>query len=118
MNFEIIYSFCPFTDGRVSCDMLQQYKGNSVYNMTVLAQDLGTPPQTNHVTLIVMVVNDDEHNTPHFGKQFYEGKLKSDSVINTKVLSISAGSANFNYTITGIYHVQILNIYVSFCDEI
>ncbi|XP_041845825.1 protocadherin-12 isoform X2 [Melanotaenia boesemani] len=61
----------------------------SNYNITVLAQDHGTPPliSVEHLTVSVLDVND---NAPVFSSSIYKASLKENNLTGYKVLQVEA----------------------------
>lgn len=91
--------FSIITDGTVFCVNPLDFEDKSVYNVTIIAVDLGSPSLNATTNLIVQVI-DKPDNIPTFNQSLYEATARTTDKSGKHLLTLQAGE-NVRYNITG-----------------
>lgn len=76
------------------------YESHSVYTITVVATDLGSPPlhSTTNVTINVI---DEFDEVIQFNQNVYMANYKTEQPVDSTIIQISTGMKDVLYSITG-----------------
>jgi hypothetical protein len=92
--------FLPLA-GEIYTSRTLSYNGEQHFNLTVVATDLGTPPQTSYASVIVHV-NDLSSVLPDVTLDPQTVALVLGTPAHTVVpVNVSAGFGNYNFSIVG-----------------
>ncbi|XP_071105938.1 protocadherin Fat 4-like [Haliotis cracherodii] len=87
-------------DGKVTSVRSLDFEHKEVYDLTVMAEDLGTP-SLNSTTTITVHVNDTYDTKPQFTPDFYSVTVSVATPVGTPLnVTLNAGNGNFYYTLT------------------
>lgn len=76
------------------------FEHKEVYDLTVMAEDLGTPSLNSNTTITVHV-NDTYDTKPQFTPDFYSVTVSVATPVGTPLnVTLNAGNGNFYYTLT------------------
>lgn len=97
------FSLCLFfsTDGKITTLVSLDYEIKSVYNLTVIAMDLGTPSLNSTFDLTIMV-QDVYDTAPQFAHSLYERAIDVNTPTSTVILGVTAGRYIKEYKIEGM----------------
>ncbi|CAC5409358.1 unnamed protein product [Mytilus coruscus] len=107
VNGSVIYMFSGNTypqfdidpmSGRITTLVSLDYEVKSVYNLTVIAMDLGTPSLNLTFDLTIMV-QDMYDTAPQFPRSLYERTIDVNTPKSTVILGVTAGQYNIVYKI-------------------
>uniref|UniRef100_A0A8W8M8J5 Cadherin domain-containing protein n=1 Tax=Magallana gigas TaxID=29159 RepID=A0A8W8M8J5_MAGGI len=107
LNGEVVYMIeleehSPFQidsrNGTVYCVNPLDFENKSVYNVTIIAVDLGSPPLNSTTNLIVQVIDKPE-NKPAFNQSLYEVAARTTDRNGCHLLTLQAGEI-VRYNIT------------------
>ena len=87
-------------DGSISTLVSLDYEEQSVYNLTVMAMDLGTPA-LNTTMAITVTVTDVYDTAPNFTQKLYNRTLDVNTPESTVILTLMAGKYDIRYEIEG-----------------
>ncbi len=79
---------------------------NSLYNLTVVATDRGTPPLTSFATVIV-TVKDINDNPPIFNRQLYNSSVSEGASLGRVVVPVEATDADSG--LNAIFYFELLS---------
>ncbi|XP_067672062.1 protocadherin Fat 4-like [Haliotis asinina] len=110
LNGRVVYFLQPDTgtdvfhidalDGKVTSVRSLDFEHKEVYDLTVMAEDLGTPSLSSNTTITVHV-NDTYDTKPQFTPDFYTVSVSVATPVGTPLnLTLNAGNGNFYYTIS------------------
>ena len=78
----------PLT-GLVSLTRPVDHERSKEYFLTIQATDGGEPPLSNHATVNITIM-DDNDNAPEFGQKSYNAVVNENSPIHTTVIAVTA----------------------------
>lgn len=81
------------TTGELSCKPLDREK-NSLYNLTIMAEDNGPKPRLFSLTTVLVSVLDVNDNDPQFINTPYTAAIPEDTPPGTNVLTVEATDAD------------------------
>ena len=87
------FSIQPYT-GIISVVGTLNYRLTQYYQLTVMAQDMGTPPRSSSATLTVQILAAINYYTPVFRFTSYIATPLDTTTINTSVISMTATDAD------------------------
>ena len=76
-----------------------RYTKENLYNVTVIAFDLGEPSLASSAVISVGVL--DDSNGPHFTHDVYHLNVESTTQINTTLMTLLAGTGAYKYHALG-----------------
>lgn len=83
------------------------FESLSVLKLTVIARDSGVPPLENEAQVEISVM-DENDNAPKFEKEKYTGKVKENTKIGEKVMSLKAIDADSEHFGTVSYELEMI----------
>jgi hypothetical protein len=87
-------------EGTVYTLLELDYEKQSFYNMTVTVTDFGQPALTS-TTYLLVTVNNLPDEVPKFSNRIYEVQVLDDTPVGTAFYTLSAGSGQYYYNISG-----------------
>ena len=76
------------------------FESEKVFDLQLVAHDLGTPSLSSSAVIRVTVTND-LALMPNFDRDVYEIVVSSESSVNTTIFVCSAGAVDFDFSIIG-----------------
>ncbi|EGT52030.1 hypothetical protein CAEBREN_12407 [Caenorhabditis brenneri] len=83
------------------------FESLSVLKLTVIAKDSGVPPLESEAQVEISVM-DENDNAPKFEKEKYSGKVKENTKIGEKVMSVKAIDADSEHFGTVSYELEVI----------
>lgn len=89
---------CCLVAGQIQCIAANMYRYQSQYMLIVDAQDLGSPPQKNSVTVTIYMTSVDK---PQFVPKLRQVMVPESTTVGGNFLNLTAGGGEYQYNITG-----------------